>query len=445
MNKKPKILLVSDDLRMPTGVATMSQIIVRNTHEQIEWVQMAGARKHPEPNKIIRVDDIVTLYTVSDSFGNSQIFNAIIEAEKPDGVLFFTDPRYFTEHFQTEYIHRQKIPFMFYTIWDNYPIPMYNFGHYNSCDGLFCISKQTKDIVTKVLGENSKDKVINHVPHGVESDLFKPMDINSKMFKEIIPTLDKKNAGFVYLFSNKNMSRKRPSDVIMAFNMIWKELSTDEKKKTHLIMNTTPVDAMNGTDLLAVVRDICEPDISIHFLPSGAFRREQLPILYNIADVTICNSDAEGHGLAVTESLLCGTPVIATVTGGIQDQLGFKDDVLTSRHLNWQNDRYLSNEEVEFEIHGDWAYPLFPDASNLIGSVVTPYIFEDRVSIYQLYQQMKKAYDDKESLHQRGLTGRQWMIDNGFSSENMCNLMVQSIIETINNFTPRVKNELMFL
>ena len=47
--------------------------------------------------------------------------------------------------------------------------------------------------------------------------------------------------------------------------------------------------------------------------------------LYNIADVQIQLSSNEGWGLALTEALMCGTPFIATVTGGMQDQMGFID------------------------------------------------------------------------------------------------------------------------
>ena len=39
MSKK-KILLLSDDLRMSSGVATMSAEIVRNTIHKFDWVQV---------------------------------------------------------------------------------------------------------------------------------------------------------------------------------------------------------------------------------------------------------------------------------------------------------------------------------------------------------------------------------------------------------------------
>ena len=41
--KKKKILLLSDDLRMSSGVGTMSREIVMGTLDKYDWVQIGGA------------------------------------------------------------------------------------------------------------------------------------------------------------------------------------------------------------------------------------------------------------------------------------------------------------------------------------------------------------------------------------------------------------------
>jgi glycosyltransferase involved in cell wall biosynthesis len=48
---------------------------------------------------------------------------------------------------------------------------------------------------------------------------------------------------------------------------------------------------------------------------------EHMGQFYNMADVTINISDAEGFGLATLESLSCGTSIIANMTGGLQEQV----------------------------------------------------------------------------------------------------------------------------
>ncbi len=45
---KKKILLMSDDLRMHSGVATVSKDIVFETLNEYDWVQIGGAINHPE-------------------------------------------------------------------------------------------------------------------------------------------------------------------------------------------------------------------------------------------------------------------------------------------------------------------------------------------------------------------------------------------------------------
>ena len=50
---KRKILLLSDDLRMHSGIATMSRELVIGTVHHYDWVQIAGAVKHPEAGKVV--------------------------------------------------------------------------------------------------------------------------------------------------------------------------------------------------------------------------------------------------------------------------------------------------------------------------------------------------------------------------------------------------------
>ena len=52
---KKKILLLSDDLRMSSGIGTMSKEFVLGTMKQFDWAQMGGAIKHPEEGKVVNM------------------------------------------------------------------------------------------------------------------------------------------------------------------------------------------------------------------------------------------------------------------------------------------------------------------------------------------------------------------------------------------------------
>jgi hypothetical protein len=161
MNKK-KILLLSDDLRMHSGVATMSRELVLGTVHRYDWVQIAGAIQHPEKGKVVNMDAAtaqmtgvkdakVTLYPV-DGYGNEEILFSIIDREKPDALLHFTDPRFWGFLYAIERQIRSKIPLTYLDIWDCTPFPMYNRAYYDSCDALMAISKQTDNINRWVRG-----------------------------------------------------------------------------------------------------------------------------------------------------------------------------------------------------------------------------------------------------------------------------------------------------
>ena len=55
--KKKKILLLSDDCRMHSGVATVSKDIITGTCHKYDWVQIAGAINHPDEGKIFDLSE----------------------------------------------------------------------------------------------------------------------------------------------------------------------------------------------------------------------------------------------------------------------------------------------------------------------------------------------------------------------------------------------------
>jgi hypothetical protein len=160
--KKKKILLLSDDLRMHSGISTMSRELVIGTVHQYDWVQIAGAINHPDQGKIINMSDeikkntnindaYVVLYPTA-GYGNEDILYTVIARENPDAIMHFTDPRYWTWLYAIERELRKKIPITYLNIWDDLPYPMWNRPFYESCDALFSISKQTYNINKWVLG-----------------------------------------------------------------------------------------------------------------------------------------------------------------------------------------------------------------------------------------------------------------------------------------------------
>ena len=136
MSKK-KILLLSDDLRMHSGIATQSKEFVVGTLDKYDWVQLGGAVKHPEQGKIVDMapaikneygikNPYLKIYPIS-GYGNPDILRDVIRIEKPDAIMHFTDPRFWIWLYNMEHEIRQNIPIMYYNIWDDIPDPLYKY------------------------------------------------------------------------------------------------------------------------------------------------------------------------------------------------------------------------------------------------------------------------------------------------------------------------------
>ena len=462
MNKKKKILLLSDDLRMASGIATMSKALVMGTVDKYDWFQVGAAINHPEQGKILDVSPDVAAQTgVADAsvkilpwtgYGDAGLVRQLINAEQPDAILHFTDPRYWIWLYEMEHEIRQNIPILFYAIWDDLPDPLYNRDYYESCDWIGCISRQTYGIVSRLTSltdkptwKPHKDWQVSYVPHGIKSTEYFPTEVPDEFRSEI---LGGKEYDFVFFWSNRNIRRKQPADVIMAFKKFCDDLGEEKASKVCLLMHTQPIDD-NGTDLPKVYETLA-PNCNVIFSDKRRSTAE-LNYLYNMADVTINIAGNEGFGLTTAESVMAGTPIIVNVTGGLQDQCGFRyndtNELVTAEDYVKIGSLHNWRDWEDKVTAGPWATPIWSRAQTLAGSVPTPYIWDDKVDIFDVAEAMMGVYNTpKETLKESGLKGREAFIGEiGLSSENMCKTLVDGIDGTFENWKPRKSYELFKL
>ena len=458
MSKK-KILLLSDDMRMSSGIATMSKALVMGTLKEYDWFQVGAAIKHPDKGKVLDlsvdmqkrtgVEDASVKILPWNGYGNADLLRQIMNSEKPDAILHFTDPRYWTWLYDMEHEIRETCPILYYTIWDDLPDPLYNRNYYESCDWLGAISRQTYGIVSRLTSLTDKptwkphsDWQVAYVPHGINENEFKPTDVPSDFRNKILAGNE---YDFIFFWSNRNIRRKQPSDVIMAFKEFCDKIGKDKASKAVLLMHTTPSD-QNGTDLPKVAETLA-PDCNVVF-STAKLSTDQLNLLYNMADCTVNIAGNEGFGLTTAESVMSGTPIIVNVTGGLQDQCGFKkksdgkyftaDDYIKIGSLHKWRDW---EDKVTW---GEWATPIWSRAQSLTGSVPTPYIWDDKIDVIELSEKMEKVYNTPtEELKKNGLEGRRAFIeDMGLSQSNMCQQLINGVESTFKNFKPRKRYEL---
>jgi len=451
---RKKILLLCDDIRMHSGVATMAREIVTGTAHHFNWVNVGGAIKHPDQgkffdlstdvNKQTGIDDAdVKLFAVS-GYGDQNLIRDIIKREKPDAILLFTDPRYWTWMFDMEREIRKTTPIFYLNIWDDYPTPLYNRAFYESCDLLMSISKQTKNINELVLGKAAEGKTLTYVPHGINEFQFYPIQ-DDEQYKQLEVTRESmfegKDIDFVVFWNSRNIRRKSPGDVILSYRHFCDLIGKEAAKKCALVMHTQPVD-QNGTDLYAVREAICDPEYVNVFFSSNKLNTQQMNSLYNIADITMLISSNEGWGLSLTESMMAGTPIIANVTGGMQDQMRFVDG-----NGEWYtpSKEVPSNHMGTYKEHGNWAKPVFPSNISLVGSVPTPYIHDDRCDFREVAEAIKYWYDQgEEGRAKAGQSARDWVTsdESGMSARRMCENVIESMDTAFDTFIPRPSYDL---
>ncbi len=394
-NEKIKILTLSDHPLSPSGVGTQTKYVIEALLKtgKFQVISLGGAIKHHdytakmvdpwgEDWKIIPVD----------GYGTQEMIRSILRNEKIDILWMMTDPRFYEWLWTIENEIRPLCPIVYYHVWDNYPAPHFNKKFYESNDHIVSISKLTHEIVKEVAPKTPS----TYIPHAVDGNFFVPMD-KAKIREGSLPEEDR--CKFIVFWNNRNARRKQSGTLLFW----WKEWldKRDLHNKAQLIMHTEPKDP-HGQDLNHIVEQLGITNREVLF-STQKVPLDQMPVFYNLADVTVNISDAEGFGLATLESLSCGTPIIATMTGGLQEQ------VVGSEGMN--------------------GIGLYPSSKAVIGSQQVPYIYEDRISKRAFFGALNQMYDGGEEFRKElGENGRKHVLDNyNFETfnERWVNLMLK--------------------
>ena len=455
-NERKKIMLICDDIRVHSGIATVAREIVIHTAHHFNWVNLAGAITHPEKGKKMDLsedtnnnaginDSSVVLYPV-DGYGDPTIIRQLIQLEKPDAIMLITDPRYFVFLFAIENEIRKQIPITYLNIWDDYPAPMYNKPFYEACDLLMGISKQTVNINRIVLGEKADSRILKYIPHGLNANIFRPLKENENEYKDMLKLkkqiFGKFNPEFILFFNSRNIRRKQIPDALMAFRLFLDKLPKEQAKKCAMMLHTEQV-SDHGTDIPAVIDLLFEDYPNNVFFTNGRYNSHEMSMLYNMSDAQILLTSNEGWGLSLTEAMLCGLPIIANVTGGMQDQMRFEFEDGTWIDFD---ENFPSNHRGTIKKHGEWAFPVYPTSRSIVGSPPTPYIFDDRCEAEDATERILEIYNmSKEERQAKGLKGREWAISDeaGFTSEHQAKRVIECFDQLFSTWKPREKFELI--
>ena len=146
-------------------------------------------------------------------------------------------------------------------------------------DAVVCVSQDTREKLEEAFGYTDARVIHN----GVDSDLFKPREVNRKPWN--LP--ENKT---VLLFAG-NLSRRKGSDLLPA---IMDRLGDD------FILLTTSGNRHQSQTIIPHSRDL------------GHLSLQQLIDAYNLCDIFILPSRVEGLSLSTLEAMACGKPIVAS-------------------------------------------------------------------------------------------------------------------------------------
>ena len=372
---KQKILVLSDHPLSPSGVGTQTRYMIEALLKtgRYEFVCLGGAMKHNDytPVRVDPYGDEWRIFPV-DGYGNHDMLRSIIQKERPNALWFMTDPRFYGWLWEIENEIRANIPMIYYHVWDNFPAPVFNGNFYRSTDEVVCISKVTHAIVQEVAPDVSSC----YLPHAVNSDIFYQYKTEEDLARVAVlrerlfnSSINHKNPNKkIFFWNNRNARRKQSGTLVWWFKEFLDEVGHDQAM---LLMHTDARDP-HGQDLPHLIEHLGVNDGQV-LLSTIKVDPRHLADICNSAHFTINIADAEGFGLATLESLSCGSPIIVTMTGGLQEQV--------TDGKKW------------------FGYGLQPTSRAVIGSLQVPYIYEDRISQQDFNDALKKAMEMRPAVY----------------------------------------------
>ena len=392
--KKTKIMVLSDHPLSPSGVGTQTKYMIEALLKtgRYQFCCLGGAIKHADYNPItVEPYGEDFLIVPVDGYGTPETIRSALRKEKPDILWFMTDPRFYEWLWEMEDEIRPLIPMVYYHVWDNFPVPMYNKVYYDSTDYVVSISKVTEEIVRTC----SPDNFGAHISHAVNSTYFKkltsPEDL--KQIQHIRKNILEANTQHqnpkkkIVFWNNRNARRKQSGTLIWWFRDWLDKVGHD---KATLLMHTDAKDP-HGQDLPHIIEHLGLDQGQV-LLSTTKITPGELATMYNAADYTVNISDAEGFGLATLESLACGTPIIVNMTGGLQEQV--------TNGTDW------------------FGWGIQPSSKTVIGSLQVPYIYEDRISQVDFEKVLTKALKLPKTKYKKMAEAGMNHVKENFNFEN---------------------------
>lgn len=224
--------------------------------------------------------------------------NSIIHAHRPDHLAAFTFFRSFksvlTLHGQQAHtinIRKSKIIRLIYQVLEKLA--------FRKATALIAVDQVTKDFYSKRYPQFKNKLCV--IPTGVNNNLFCTKAKNPARYTAGFANNDK-----IIIYVGRIEPPKKIEDIIRAMKVL-----TEKSPVYKLVI------VGDGVDMSALKTLVPELNLADNVIFLGVRKRNELPDLYSMADISVLYSGNEGSPLSVKESLACGIPVVANDVGDI--------------------------------------------------------------------------------------------------------------------------------
>lgn len=297
------------------AVQCLSSIKERSVKWRGEFKDHEGNWTYPQG----RLDDPITLYKSNSLYGLNEVMNHFSEF---DADLLFTHYDTWLEQPRTLF-SQVDIPYSSYIIVDHYPAPEAVIEQIMNAHKTIAMSEYAK------IALRQKGVISTKIPHGVDTNIYQPLSEKDKA-SEIEVGLDGDTTKrldvddhFIFGMVAANMGdRKNIPNHLEAFKMFLEEVDDSALMYIHTQQN-----ANEGYNLYEVQKELDIPDKNViwgHGEEYGKVGDDVLNQWYNAFDVLVNCSYGESWGLALTESMAAGTPVICSAYSAMPEQLGIE-------------------------------------------------------------------------------------------------------------------------
>lgn len=174
-----------------------------------------------------------------------------------------------------------------------------------SCNHIITVGQQLKEDIVRTFPE--LENRISHVKHAIDIQLFQPPSSKNELKEKLKWSLHK-----THLLCVANLYQAKGVDILVESFANLPQSDSDDL----LLHIVAPRHDKNMKNKVFNLIDSYGLTDKIHFYSS--MPKEELVQHYQAADFFVSPSRKEGFGLAMAEAAACGTPVLATKSGGAQ-------------------------------------------------------------------------------------------------------------------------------